>query len=74
VFEAIGNALGSYYEVDYSFEIQGYYGMERILVGLETNKGLVEEMVIKRKTNHYYSLWTMKAFPLSVDDAIVMGI
>jgi hypothetical protein len=47
VFEAIGNALGSYYEANYTFCDTRYYGMERILVGLETNKGLVEEMVIK---------------------------
>jgi hypothetical protein len=46
VFAEIGNSLGSYYEVDLSFQDTGYFGMARILVGLETSKGLAEELVI----------------------------
>jgi len=46
VTEEIGYALGIFYEVDLSFHDSGYFGLARILVGLDISKGLVETMKI----------------------------
>jgi hypothetical protein len=54
VFEKIGNTLGTFYEVDLSFQETRYYGMARILVGLEVSKGLVVSMYIIREVDLLY--------------------
>jgi hypothetical protein len=52
-FEEIGNSLDTFYEVDLSFQDIGTLGWTRILVGLETSKGLAEELVIKKGEDYF---------------------
>jgi hypothetical protein len=54
MFKKIGNFLDTFYEEYLSFQETRYYGMARILVGLEVRKGLVKLMDNKMGVDFFH--------------------
>jgi hypothetical protein len=73
-FSAIGNKLGEYIDVDFSFEDTGLMSMARILVRLDLRPGLLKELTIEMTSAPSYNLWIMKAFLSDAIDAMLMGM
>jgi hypothetical protein len=53
VFREIGNALGFYYEANFSFQNYGYMGMAHILIGLNLSVGLADKITIQNNGSFY---------------------
>jgi hypothetical protein len=51
-----------FYVDNLSFWDTRYFELERILVGIETNKGLVEESVIKKGEDDPSGYWWLTTF------------
>jgi len=48
MFKEISNSMDLYNEIDNYFQVTGYTGMERILVGLDLTKGMVDSITIRK--------------------------
>lgn len=69
----IGNALGTFYEVDKSYCDSGYMGMARILVELDLKGSLADSMIIRRKSEIIHQSIDYEGIPFRCARCYVYG-
>jgi hypothetical protein len=72
-FAAIGNLLGSYLEVDMSFEDTGYMTVARILVKINLRKGLLQEITIDSAAGTFVQTLDYEGIPFRCHRCHVYG-